>query len=41
MWQAWDLAVDICLSQFPAMLANPNLEFKVFIPVNYILSTHI
>ena len=29
MWQAWDLAVDICLSQFPAMLANPNLEFKV------------
>jgi hypothetical protein len=29
MWQAWDLAVDICLSQLPALIEDPNLEYKV------------
>jgi len=28
MWQAWDLAADICLSQLPAMLEDPSAEFK-------------
>lgn len=28
MWQAWDLAADICLSQLPGMIANPSGELK-------------
>eukprot|EP01114_Cavostelium_apophysatum_P011005 TRINITY_DN2516_c0_g1_i5.p1 TRINITY_DN2516_c0_g1~~TRINITY_DN2516_c0_g1_i5.p1 ORF type:complete len:1063 (+),score=306.58 TRINITY_DN2516_c0_g1_i5:92-3280(+) len=28
MWQAWDLAVDLCLSQIPEMLENPSIEYK-------------
>lgn len=28
MWQAWDLAVDLCLSQLPAFLENPNAPYK-------------
>jgi len=28
MWQAWDLAADVCLSQLPALLKNPAHEFK-------------
>lgn len=27
MWQAWDLAVDICLSQLPGVIENPS-SFK-------------
>ncbi|PRP73403.1 regulatory-associated protein of mTOR-like [Planoprotostelium fungivorum] len=28
MWEAWDLAVDNCLAQLPAMLENPNIEYS-------------
>eukprot|EP01119_Soliformovum_irregulare_P024456 TRINITY_DN876_c0_g1_i1.p1 TRINITY_DN876_c0_g1~~TRINITY_DN876_c0_g1_i1.p1 ORF type:complete len:1236 (+),score=415.18 TRINITY_DN876_c0_g1_i1:59-3766(+) len=28
MWQAWDLAVDVCLSQIPDLLADPAKEYK-------------
>jgi regulator-associated protein of mTOR len=28
MWQAWDLAVDMCIAQLPALIANPNAEYK-------------
>lgn len=28
MWHAWDMAAEICLSQLPAMLADPNAEFQ-------------
>lgn len=28
MWDAWDLAVDICLSQVPALLADSTLEYQ-------------
>jgi regulator-associated protein of mTOR len=27
MWQAWDLAVDVCLSQLPHLLQNPNATY--------------
>ena len=27
MWQAWDLAVDVCLSQLPRLLQNPNATY--------------
>jgi regulatory associated protein of mTOR len=29
MWEVWDLAMDVCLSQLPAMLANPARSFSV------------
>ncbi|KAF2073039.1 hypothetical protein CYY_005655 [Polysphondylium violaceum] len=28
MWQAWDLAADLVISQLPTLLANPDAEFK-------------
>lgn len=28
MWQAWDLAVDFCLSQLPKLVQNPSTDFK-------------
>ncbi|KAL2653954.1 hypothetical protein R1flu_022082 [Riccia fluitans] len=28
MWHAWDMAAEICLSQLPALLNDPNLEFQ-------------
>lgn len=28
MWQSWDLAVDMCLSQLPTLISNPTAEFK-------------
>ncbi|KAL6040813.1 regulatory-associated protein of TOR 1 [Balamuthia mandrillaris] len=28
MWQAWDLAADVCLSQLPKLLQDPNAEFQ-------------
>ncbi|EGC38984.1 hypothetical protein DICPUDRAFT_148338 [Dictyostelium purpureum] len=28
MWQAWDLAADLVISQLPTLLADPNAEFK-------------
>ncbi|GAQ83620.1 HEAT repeat protein [Klebsormidium nitens] len=28
MWQAWDMAAEICLSQLPQLLADPNAEFQ-------------
>jgi regulator-associated protein of mTOR len=28
LWAAWDLAVDVCLSQLPELLANPNAEYR-------------
>jgi regulator-associated protein of mTOR len=28
MWQAWDLAVDMCIAQLPTLIANPNAEYK-------------
>lgn len=30
MWEAWDMAVDLCLSQVPQLLENPNFEYQVF-----------
>lgn len=27
MWQAWDLAVDICLSQLPKLLEDPGAQY--------------
>eukprot|EP00879_Flechtneria_rotunda_P015680 GHRR01016402.1.p1 GENE.GHRR01016402.1~~GHRR01016402.1.p1 ORF type:complete len:539 (+),score=175.71 GHRR01016402.1:1016-2632(+) len=27
MWQAWDLAAEMCLLQLPGLLADPNAEF--------------
>ena len=29
MWDAWDNAVDNCLSQLPEMLNNPSYYYKV------------
>ena len=26
---AWDMAAEICLSQLPALVEDPNLEFQV------------
>lgn len=28
MWQAWDLAVDLCLSQLPEILEDQSIEYK-------------
>eukprot|EP00741_Cyanophora_paradoxa_P021268 tig00021348_g20528.t1 len=28
MWQAWDLAAELCLSQLPKLLADPNAEYQ-------------
>ncbi|EFA82813.1 WD40 repeat-containing protein [Heterostelium album PN500] len=28
MWQAWDLAADLVISQLPTLLADPDAEFK-------------
>eukprot|EP00850_Spirogloea_muscicola_P012963 SM000086S23015 [mRNA] locus=s86:21057:31095:- [translate_table: standard] len=28
MWHAWDLAAEICLSQLPTLLNDPNAEFQ-------------
>ncbi|KAL4021524.1 hypothetical protein IC575_020325 [Cucumis melo] len=28
MWDAWDMAAEICLSQLPALVEDPNLEFQ-------------
>ncbi|KAL6520870.1 Regulatory-associated protein of TOR 1 [Orobanche gracilis] len=28
MWDAWDMAAEICLSQLPALLEDPNAEFQ-------------
>ncbi|XP_024383773.1 regulatory-associated protein of TOR 1 isoform X3 [Physcomitrium patens] len=28
MWHAWDMAAEICLSQLPALVDDPNAEFQ-------------
>ncbi|KAG8374469.1 hypothetical protein BUALT_Bualt11G0135600 [Buddleja alternifolia] len=28
MWDAWDMAAEICLSQLPTLLEDPNAEFQ-------------
>lgn len=28
MWDAWDMAAEICLSKLPQLINNPNLEFQ-------------
>ncbi|XP_073034255.1 LOW QUALITY PROTEIN: regulatory-associated protein of TOR 1-like [Primulina eburnea] len=28
MWDAWDMAAEICLSQLPALVEDPNVEFQ-------------
>ncbi|XP_057866862.1 regulatory-associated protein of TOR 1 isoform X1 [Cryptomeria japonica] len=28
MWDAWDMAAEICLSQLPTLLSDPNTEFQ-------------
>eukprot|EP00742_Colponemidia_sp_Colp-10_P007526 GILJ01008112.1.p1 GENE.GILJ01008112.1~~GILJ01008112.1.p1 ORF type:complete len:1472 (-),score=223.61 GILJ01008112.1:233-4648(-) len=28
MWQAWDLAAELCLSQLPTLLSNHNAEYR-------------
>lgn len=28
MWDAWDMAAEICLSQLPTLLNDPNVEFQ-------------
>ncbi|KAJ6818131.1 regulatory-associated protein of TOR 2 isoform X1 [Iris pallida] len=28
MWDAWDMAAEICLSKLPQLLADPNMEFQ-------------
>ncbi|XP_061954351.1 regulatory-associated protein of TOR 1-like isoform X1 [Populus nigra] len=28
MWDAWDMAAEICLSQLPSMVEDPNSEFQ-------------
>ncbi|XP_024521729.1 regulatory-associated protein of TOR 1 isoform X1 [Selaginella moellendorffii] len=28
MWDAWDMAAEFCLAQLPALLDDPNAEFK-------------
>ncbi|GAB2235961.1 hypothetical protein Droror1_Dr00026406 [Drosera rotundifolia] len=28
MWDAWDMAAEICLSQLPSLLDDPNAEFQ-------------
>ncbi|VFQ71153.1 unnamed protein product [Cuscuta campestris] len=28
MWDAWDMAAEICLSQLPALVEDPNAEFQ-------------
>ncbi|XP_008799843.2 regulatory-associated protein of TOR 1-like isoform X2 [Phoenix dactylifera] len=28
MWDAWDMAAEICLSKLPQLIANPNAEFQ-------------
>ena len=29
MWDAWDMAAEICLAQLPALVEDPNAEFQV------------
>ncbi|XP_062201738.1 regulatory-associated protein of TOR 1-like isoform X2 [Phragmites australis] len=28
MWDAWDMAAEICLSKLPQLIADPNVEFQ-------------
>ncbi|KAK3119564.1 hypothetical protein QOZ80_9AG0672290 [Eleusine coracana subsp. coracana] len=28
MWDAWDMAAEMCLSKLPQLIANPNVEFQ-------------
>lgn len=28
MWDAWDMAAEICLSKLPQLIADPNMEFQ-------------
>ncbi|KAL1368806.1 hypothetical protein AAHE18_02G148400 [Arachis hypogaea] len=28
MWDAWDMAAELCLSQLPSLVENPNAEFQ-------------
>lgn len=32
MWQAWDLTLDICLTQLPDLIDDPSAEFKQHSP---------
>jgi len=32
MWKAWDLTLDICLTQLPELGDDPNAEFKQHSP---------
>ncbi|XVF65906.1 hypothetical protein PTKIN_Ptkin09bG0288400 [Pterospermum kingtungense] len=29
MWDAWDMAAEICLSQLPSLIEDPNAEFQL------------
>jgi hypothetical protein len=29
MWDAWDMAAEICLSQLPQLVLDPSTEFQV------------
>nr|CAB3459136.1 unnamed protein product [Digitaria exilis] len=31
MWDAWDMAAEICLSKLPQLIADPNAEFQVLL----------
>ncbi|CAN0879595.1 Regulatory-associated protein of TOR 1 [Linum grandiflorum] len=31
MWDAWDMAAEICLSQLPSLVEDPNAEFQVLL----------
>jgi regulator-associated protein of mTOR len=33
MWDAWDMAAEICLSKLPQLIADPNAEFQVLLTV--------
>lgn len=39
LWDAWDLAVDVCLSQLPAILEDPNIPYKVTL-ISILLTQH-
>ncbi|KAK1352702.1 hypothetical protein POM88_053133 [Heracleum sosnowskyi] len=34
MWDAWDMAAEICLSQLPGLVEDPNAEFQVSFEVS-------
>lgn len=41
LWQAWDLAVDMCVSQLPNLIANPQAEYKVIICITFLTQSTV